>query len=177
MITLFTDHVESPIGTLTLVADDQYLCVLNFGELVTRDFSALRQRFGSYQLVPTANPHGFSDQIRAYFAGDLTAIDSIPVQPHGTPFQNQVWLGLRTIPAGKTRSYGVLAVQLGCDKSASRAVGYANSQNPIAVVLPCHRVIGANNELVGYAGGLERKRWLLRHEGIDLGGQQLAFDL
>ncbi|MBX3083772.1 MAG: methylated-DNA--[protein]-cysteine S-methyltransferase [Anaerolineae bacterium] len=173
---LYTDYIDSPVGLLTLVADEQHLVVLSFGKLNQRGIAALQQRFGDYQLVTSANPHGFSAAIRRYFAGDLTAIDTIPVKLDGKPFQNQVWLALRTIPVGTTRSYGDLAAQLG-NRSASRAVGYANSQNPIAIVLPCHRVIGANNDLTGYGGGLDRKRWLLRHEGIDLGGEQMAFDL
>src|SRR5688572_28587748 len=126
MITLYTDHIDAPapIGKLVLVADDKHLCVLSFGDLGQRGLASLEYRFGDFDLVRTANPHGFSDAIRRYLAGDLTAIDSIPVKPDGKAFQQQVWLSLRTIPAGTTRSYGDLAAQLG-NRSASRAVGYA----------------------------------------------------
>jgi methylated-DNA-[protein]-cysteine S-methyltransferase len=101
-------------------------------------------------------------QLREYFAGDRTTFD-LPLAPVGTPFQAQVWMALRDIPAGETRSYGQIAARLG-KPSASRAVGAANGQNPLAVVVPCHRVVGANGTLTGYAGGLDRKAWLLKHE-------------
>jgi methylated-DNA-[protein]-cysteine S-methyltransferase len=94
----------------------------------------------------------------------LHALDQVPVSAGGTAFQQRVWKALRTIPAGETRSYGQLAVQLRHPK-ASRAVGHANSLNPVAIIVPCHRVIGASSALTGYAGGLHRKRWLLHHEG------------
>jgi methylated-DNA-[protein]-cysteine S-methyltransferase len=99
-----------------------------------------------------------------YFGGDLRALDAVPCDPGGTPFQARVWKALRTIPVGTTWSYGALARRIG-DPKAVRAVGFANGSNPIAVVIPCHRVIGSNGTLVGYGGGLERKHWLLAHEG------------
>jgi methylated-DNA-[protein]-cysteine S-methyltransferase len=105
-----------------------------------------------------------TDAINSYFAGELTAIDTLPVQTAGTPFQREVWYALRRIPCGTTVSYGKLAEQIG-RPSAVRAVGLANGSNPIGVVVPCHRVIGANGSLTGYGGGMERKRWLLQHEG------------
>jgi methylated-DNA-[protein]-cysteine S-methyltransferase len=100
-------------------------------------------------------------------AGDLLAIDRVPVRTGGTAFQREVWAALRTIPAGKTISYGMLAARLNRSK-AVRAVGAANGANPVGVVVPCHRVIGADASLTGYGGGLERKRWLLEHEGVRL---------
>ena len=103
--------------------------------------------------------------MEAYFAGNLAAIDEIRVETGGTPFQREVWAALRTIPAGTTLSYSALAVQIGRPK-AVRAVGLANGANPISIVVPCHRVIGANNSLTGYGGGMQRKRWLLAHEGF-----------
>jgi methylated-DNA-[protein]-cysteine S-methyltransferase len=106
-----------------------------------------------------------TSRIRDYFSGDHHAIDSIPVNAGGTPFQQQVWHALRAIPSGTTMTYGALALQLG-RPTASRAVGAANGANPIGIVVPCHRVIGANTSLTGYARGLERKTWLLRHEGF-----------
>jgi methylated-DNA-[protein]-cysteine S-methyltransferase len=102
-----------------------------------------------------------------YFLGDLSAINSIPVTTGGTSFQRDVWAELRTIQAGTTLSYGALARQLGRPKSA-RAVGLANGANPVSIVVPCHRLVGADGSLTGYAGGISRKRWLLIHEGAAL---------
>ncbi|WP_110665051.1 methylated-DNA--[protein]-cysteine S-methyltransferase [Salinicola halophilus] len=102
-------------------------------------------------------------QLQAYFAGELQRFE-LPLAPRGTDFQQRVWHALATIPWGETRSYRELAVAI--DRpTASRAVGMANGRNPLAIVVPCHRVIGTNGTLTGYAGGLERKRWLLQHEG------------
>jgi methylated-DNA-[protein]-cysteine S-methyltransferase len=103
-------------------------------------------------------------QLRAYFAGTLTTFD-MPLAPSGTPFQLAVWSALTEIPYGTTASYGEIARMLGKSAAASRAVGAANGQNPISVIVPCHRVIGADGGLTGYGGGLERKEWLLRLEG------------
>ena len=105
------------------------------------------------------------DPIEAYFAGDLGVIDRIEVATGGTPFQQRVWRALRKITPGKTLTYGTLAARIGADK-AMRAVGAANGANPVSVVVPCHRLIGANGSLIRYGGGLERKRWLLQHEGV-----------
>ena len=99
--------------------------------------------------------------------GDLDRLVTIPWRVAGTPFQRKVWMALPKIPAGSTLSYGALAARLGSPR-AMRAVGHANGANPISVVLPCHRLIGANGSLVKYGGGLERKRWLLRHEGVEV---------
>jgi methylated-DNA-[protein]-cysteine S-methyltransferase len=123
----------------------------------------LEKRYGAVQLNPEDNPRGYSELVCRYFAGEYDCLKSIPVSTGGTPFQQQVWLALRTIPAGQTLTYGRLAAQLG-RPSASRAVGATNALNPISIVLPCHRIIGADFSLTGYAGGLERKRWLLEHE-------------
>jgi methylated-DNA-[protein]-cysteine S-methyltransferase len=106
--------------------------------------------------------------LEAYFAGDLHAIDRVPVETRGTPFQREVWAALRRIPAGDTMSYGALAARID-RRSAVRAVGRANGANPIGVVVPCHRVIGADTSLTGYGGGIDRKRWLLRHERATFG--------
>jgi O-6-methylguanine DNA methyltransferase len=102
--------------------------------------------------------------LRRYFDGDLHAFEAESVNSKGSAFQEQVWKALRTIPAGATWTYGQLAAKLS-RPSAARAVGHANSLNPIGIIVPCHRVIGASSGLTGYAGGLERKQWLLRHEG------------
>ena len=115
-------------------------------------------------LLPTSNPCGFSTRVHDYFAGDYHALDAIAVNTGGTPFQQQVWSTLRSIPVGTTLTYGTLAAQVG-RPTAYRAVGATNGLNPVAIVLPCHRVVGANASLTGYAGGIERKEWLLQHEG------------
>jgi len=115
------------------------------------------------RAAPTAIRRAISD----YFLGDLCAINSIPVTTGGTSFQREVWAALRTIQAGTTLSYGALARQLGRPKSV-RAVGLANAANPVAIVVPCHRVIGTDGSLTGYGGGISRKRWLLVHEGVAL---------
>jgi O-6-methylguanine DNA methyltransferase len=115
--------------------------------------------------APTEEPSGILDKLRAYFAGDVHAIDDVPVRfDRGTPFQQEVWNALRTIPVGETISYAELARRVG-RPGAFRAVGAANGQNPVGVVVPCHRVIASDGSLGGYAGGLDRKRWLLAHEG------------
>ena len=103
--------------------------------------------------------------LRAYFAGDLHALDRLSVDPIGTTFQRRVWTALRTVKAGLTVSYADIANAIGAPTS-TRAVGAANGANPIAIVVPCHRIIGSGGSLVGYGGGLERKRWLLEHEGV-----------
>jgi methylated-DNA-[protein]-cysteine S-methyltransferase len=124
----------------------------------------LERRYGPVQLTAVADPGGFSSRVRDYFSGDYHALDDIPVSTGGTSFQRQVWLALRSIPSGMTMTYGALATQIG-KPGAYRAVGATNGQNPVAIVLPCHRVVGADASLTGYAGGLDRKQWLLEHEG------------
>jgi methylated-DNA-[protein]-cysteine S-methyltransferase len=132
----------------------------------------LSKRYGRFRLVDRPDPLGASARVAAYFAGDFTAFDGLPVTTGGTEFQQQCWRALRAIPVGTVTTYGALAAQLGRPK-ASRAVGYANSLNPVAIILACHRVIGQNRDLTGYAGGLDRKRWLLVHEGAGTFGTAL----
>jgi methylated-DNA-[protein]-cysteine S-methyltransferase len=105
--------------------------------------------------------------MRRYFKGDIAVLSGLPVAASGTPFQNDVWRALRKIKDGTTVSYGELARRIGKPK-AVRAVGLANGQNPISIVVPCHRVIGSDGSLTGYGGGLPRKQWLLSHEGVSL---------
>jgi len=166
------DTVLTPIGRKFLVVDSDAgdaICALYWiengepGELSR----VLRRRYGDYTLTQTDNPAGHSDAIRAYFAGDLHAIDSLPVSTGGTEFQRDVWLGLRGIPAGEVLTYGELAARLG-RPTASRAVGMACGDNPIGLVLPCHRVVGSTGSLTGFGGGLHRKKWLLEHERANL---------
>lgn len=157
------DRLESPIGDVYILVHGARLCGLEFAGFEDRMDLLLKRRYGFWELKRRADPAGFTTRMHAYFQGDLNAVDDIPVEFQGTPFQEEVWTALRDIPVGKTESYGQLAARIG-KPTASRAVGHANSQNPIGIVVPCHRVIGANSSLTGYAGGLERKRWLLEHE-------------
>jgi len=164
---LAIDHIPSPIGTILLVADDRALYALDFEDTRQRMMELLEQHYGSVQLRAAKNPGGFSQKVRDYLDGDLAALDRIPVAMEGTPFQRKVWTRLRKIKCGTTVSYGELASAIGHPK-AVRAVGSTNGRNPVALVVPCHRVIGADGSLTGYAGGLSRKRWLLRHEGLEV---------
>jgi methylated-DNA-[protein]-cysteine S-methyltransferase len=145
---------------------------LDFHDFEPRMRRLLRLHYGAdgndFTLEGRPAPVAIQCALRNYFAGDLTATDAIPVVTNGTPFQRDVWAALRTIRAGTTLSYGALARQLGRPKSV-RAVGLANGANPIGIVVPCHRVIGADGSLTGYGGGIDRKRWLLAHEGIVFG--------
>jgi methylated-DNA-[protein]-cysteine S-methyltransferase len=127
----------------------------------------LRLQYGDVVLREARPPREIRAALSDYFKGDLASLRAIKWRVAGTPFQRKVWNALPTIPPGTTMSYGALAAQLGMPK-AVRAVGHANGSNPISVVVPCHRLIGANGSLVKYGGGLERKRWLLEHEGVAL---------
>ena len=167
MKELLLDRIDSPIGTILLVIDDGRLCSLDYADYEQRMMRLLQRRYASFHLIPANDPHGFSSRIRAYLAGDYQCLDAIPVSTGGTAFQQQVWSTLRMIPPGTTMSYGELATKVG-RPTAYRAVGATNALNPVAIVLPCHRVVGANAALTGYAGGLERKQWLLQHEGYAL---------
>lgn len=161
---LRSDTIDSELGPIVIVTDARALCALDFGDCDERMKDLLTRRFDDFVLRHEANPLGMSEKVRAYLAGDLHSLDGIAVDPGGTEFQQKVWSALREIPVGTTRTYGQLAARIG-RPAASRAVGFANSLNPVAVVIPCHRVIGSDASLTGYAGGLPRKEWLLRHEG------------
>lgn len=164
---LLTSTLDSPIGAIIVVTQAGRLCALEFVDEMERSRARLATRFNAAALPDATDAAGVGGRLRRYFEGDLEAIQDIDVHATGTEFQQRVWHALRTIPIGSTLSYGQLAERIGNAK-ASRAVGLANSQNPIGIVVPCHRVIGANAELTGYAGGLERKKWLLRHEGVEV---------
>jgi methylated-DNA-[protein]-cysteine S-methyltransferase len=162
----FVDRIDTPIGEMAIVADREgNLRALDWTEHEERMRRLLRLQYGAngFTLTHVQNPNGLTHAIERYFAGELSAIDSLPVQTAGTPFQQKVWRALRTIPCGATISYGALAQRIG-QPTAVRAVGLANGSNPVGVVVPCHRVIGSNGSLTGYGGGIERKRWLLEHE-------------
>jgi methylated-DNA-[protein]-cysteine S-methyltransferase len=134
-------------------------------EIGVRDGALVSLEFVESSHAPPDEPSGIAARVRAYFEGDLDALDDLPVRfERGTPFQREVWEALRTIPLGETISYAELARRVG-RPGAYRAVGAANGQNPVGVVVPCHRVIAADGTLGGYGGGLDRKRWLLAHEG------------
>lgn len=154
-----SEHVVgSPVGPLALVEDD--------GALVAIRFDADPARLSdSGTRAPTPLLAEVADQLEQYFAGTRRVFD-LPLRPAGTPFRQRVWEVLGTVPWGTTTTYGALAAVLGLPPGASRAVGAANGANPIPVVLPCHRVVGSDGTLTGYAGGLARKATLLRLEGV-----------
>jgi methylated-DNA-[protein]-cysteine S-methyltransferase len=158
----------SPIGAVLLVSDGVALRALDFHDHEDRLHLLMQRQYGEVSLEPGPVPAAILASLRAYFAGDLEATASIPVETGGTAFQRRVWAALRRIPPGATTSYGALAASLG-QPGASRAVGLANGANPVAIVVPCHRVIGANGSLTGFGGGLTRKQWLLDHESAQAG--------
>jgi methylated-DNA-[protein]-cysteine S-methyltransferase len=157
---ILIDAIDSPVGVLTIAERAGRVCLLHFGADVPDVFDRW------YPGEPrTRQPiAGLRSLLDRYFTGEMGVIDSIPVELNGTPFQQNVWKTLRRIPCGTTISYAELARRIG-DPGAVRAVGTANGANPVAVIVPCHRVIGSNGKLTGYGGGLERKQWLLEHEG------------
>ncbi len=143
----------SPLGPLYALSSDQGVVALGWSELAIR---RLTSRPGI-----SGDPHGLGAALASWFAGDLTALDALPIDPIGTAYQRRVWDRLRALPAGQTTSYGALAREL---RTSARAVGNANARNPVALIVPCHRVIGSDGALTGYAYGLSRKAWLLDHE-------------
>jgi methylated-DNA-[protein]-cysteine S-methyltransferase len=166
VLHLSMNRILTPIGEMLLVTDhDGNLRSIDWNEHEDRMRRFLRLHYGEngFRLKPATGPNNLTRAIDSYFAGDLAAIDALPVKTSGTPFQREVWGALRKIRCGSTVSYGKLAEQIG-RPTAVRAVGLANGANPIGVVVPCHRVIGSNGSLTGYGGGIERKRWLLEHE-------------
>jgi methylated-DNA-[protein]-cysteine S-methyltransferase len=166
--TFNLDRLETPIGTALLVTDgDGILRALDWEDHEPRMKQLLRLQYGDVVLRDARSPRDVRAALSGYFKGDLASLNAIKWRVAGTPFQRKVWTALTAIPVGTTTSYGALASQLGMPK-AVRAVGLANGANPIAIVVPCHRVIGADASLTGYGGGIERKRWLLAHESGSL---------
>jgi methylated-DNA-[protein]-cysteine S-methyltransferase len=166
--TFSLDRLQTPIGSALLVSDAVgVLRALDWEDYEPRMKELLRLHYGPVTLTDARAPEATRIALTDYFKGDLHRLNTIKWRVAGTPFQQKVWNALPEIPSGTTMSYGALAVQLGMPK-AMRAVGHANGSNPISVVVPCHRLIGANGALVKYGGGLERKRWLLQHEGVSL---------
>lgn len=154
----------TPVGDLLVVTHGDTLRALDFSDYEARMRTLLTRHYGAVTLTDGPLPPTMAVALDAYFAGDLTALEAVPVATGGSDFQRSVWAALRTIPAGSTTGYGALAAVLG-KPGAARAVGLANGANPIGIVVPCHRVIGADGKLTGYAGGVARKEWLLKHEG------------
>lgn len=162
--TFTLDRIETPVGEVLLVVDAEgTVRALDFADFEPRMRRLMRLHYGSVELKAGQAPNAVRSAIAAYFAGDIEALTPLPVKTGGTVFQRSVWAALIQIPPGTTETYGQLAARIGSPK-AVRAVGLANGANPIGVIVPCHRVVGANGKLTGYAGGLERKAWLLRHE-------------
>jgi methylated-DNA-[protein]-cysteine S-methyltransferase len=162
---LTLDVLTTPIGEIDVVVDAEgRLRVLEFHDQPQRLARALRLHHRDQPMETGAAPPAVRDGLAAYFAGELAALKAVPWAIRGGVFQREVWTALAEIPLGETTTYGRLARQLG-RPAAVRAVGAANGANPIAIVVPCHRVIGADGSLTGYGGGIERKRWLLAHEG------------
>ncbi len=169
-LELLIDRLATPIGELIVIAD-------RAGRLRAVDWTDHEARMkrlldrccgkGRYTLTPKRDPGGLTRAMRRYFKGDIAVLSELPVAATGTPFQSNVWQALRKIRGGTTVSYGELARRIGKPR-AVRAVGLANGQNPISIVVPCHRVIGSDGSLTGYGGGLPRKQWLLSHEGVSL---------
>jgi methylated-DNA-[protein]-cysteine S-methyltransferase len=166
VLHLWTNHIDTPIGELLIAADsDGKLRAVDWRDYEARMMRLLGLHYGKdgFKLEATHDLHVLASAIQGYFAGNLAAIDSLPVQTAGTLFQREVWHALRKIPCGRTLSYSELAERIG-RPAAIRAVGSANGSNPVGIVVPCHRVIGADGSVTGYGGGIERKKWLLAHE-------------
>lgn len=169
-LDFLVDRLPTPVGELVVVADrDGRLRAVDWTDHEDRMLGLLRTQYRGREvsLTPAADPGGLSAAFAAYFAGDVRAIDGLPAETGGTEFQRSVWRALRGIPCGETITYRELAGRAG-RPAAIRAAGHANGSNPISIVLPCHRVIGTDGTLTGYGGGIERKRWLLRHEGVEV---------
>ncbi len=165
MPELLKANLQTPVGELTLVMEGETLVICEFADRAHRVKKQLERFYKDYTITEGDVPENIQQTFDAYFAGDRDIITTIPSAPIGTPYEQTVWKNLQNIPAGNTASYGELAKQLG---SSPRAVGRANGRNPVCLIFPCHRVIGADGSLTGYAGGLDRKEWLLKHEGAIL---------
>ena len=162
---LLLDRLATPIGEALLVFDErEQLRAFDWFDHEGRMQGLLHRHYGALSVNNRRAPMSARTAIQNYFDGELDALRTIAWRTAGTEFQRQVWAGLYGITAGETLSYGSLAIRLGRPK-AVRAVGLANGANPVGLIVPCHRVIGADGSLTGYGGGLSRKRWLLRHEG------------
>ena len=170
---LIREQLDTPVGPVTLMTEeDGTVRMLEFSEKSDRTGNHLSRHFDGADIRDGRTPGPAREALKAYFRGDITAIDDLTVAAEDTPFRESVWAALRTIPPGEPWTYGDLAKAVGSPKGF-RAVGSANGANPIAIIVPCHRVIASGGKLGGYGGGLERKTWLLRHEAINC-GKELA---
>lgn len=166
MQTFLTDTIDTPLGEMIIVTDEQAaLRALEWTDLRDRMARLLARQYKStpFSLYPSKAPVSITQALSHYFSGDLNALNQLVTVAGGTVFQRRVWTALRAIPVGETRSYKDIAIAIDNPK-AVRAIGLANGANPIGIVVPCHRVIGANGNLTGYGGGITRKHWLLTHE-------------
>lgn len=157
--------LSTPAGEITLLLDGYTVLICEFSDHSDRVVRQIDRFYSDDSITSSSCPKQISDVFTSYFSGNLDALNSLKTDPLGTPYERRVWQALRTIPAGATDSYGALAKRL---NSSPRAVGRANGRNPVALIHPCHRIIGADGSLIGYAGGLDRKEWLLKHEGAIL---------
>lgn len=160
---LIVERVPTPIGPVLLTHDGKVICNTEFQDSEERRAQELAQHFPNATFTHAKERSPFADALKRYFKGEVRAIDKLPIADIGTLFQQRAWTELRKIPPGATRGYGEQARILGTP-NAARAVGHANGQNPNAIIVPCHRLRGADGNLVHYGGGLERKRWLIDHE-------------
>jgi methylated-DNA-[protein]-cysteine S-methyltransferase len=174
MMRLFRTTLPTPLGDMLALSSDEGLCALEFTsvkgraggqERLSRLHARLARWFPPHEIVERETPTIAKARrwLQEYFAGAAAEIDGLPLDMRGAPFEQRVWRALQAIPPGAITSYGAIAKALG-SAGASRAVGAANGANPIAIIVPCHRVIGASGSLTGYGGGLERKTWLIDHE-------------
>lgn len=171
MKQLESDIYTSPIGEILMIADGDRLCFLDFKDNHERVEKILRRRYGVFKITACANMLNMQGRMARYFGGDWRAFDDLKsahaLVTDGTDFQQRVWNSLKTIPVGEAISYRQLASAIK-QPTAVRAVANANANNPLAIIIPCHRVIGHDGSLRGYAGGVDRKAWLLNHEGFSI---------
>lgn len=165
-MNMFLSPLDSPLGAMLLVTDAQQVVrALDFADHRARLNRGLREHYGEVALTEAPAPAEIADALARYFEGELDALNVLRTATAGSELQHRVWAALRRIPAGSTTTYGKLARELGFDDPrAAIDMGAANGANPIAIIVPCHRVIASNGDLKGYAWGVHRKRWLLAHE-------------
>ncbi|MBD8679749.1 methylated-DNA--[protein]-cysteine S-methyltransferase [Sphingomonas sp. CFBP 13720] len=165
-LSLFEERIASPVGEIVVLTDAaRVLRALDFADYNARMRRLLDRHYGprGWTVAPAIGESAAARAIRSYFDGDVVAIDSVATVTGGTGFQRAVWTALRAVGAGSTVAYAEIAAAIG-RPTAMRAVGLANGANPVAIVVPCHRIIGRSGALTGYGGGIERKRWLIDHE-------------
>lgn len=167
MATIEIDVLDTPLGHLELAVHDGALVTVKFDDRWGSGVDQLSRHHGDVPITPAEDPAGMTSALRRYFEGDVNAIDGLSVDVRGTPFQEAVWKALLEVPAGKTATYGEIARVIGSPR-AVRAVGTAVGSNPVGIVVPCHRVLPASGGVGNYGGGVDRKAWLLAHEGVEV---------